>query len=396
MGVGKWLPLIGIAVGVFIFNMSEFMPIGLLTDIAEDFGVSESRVGLIISVYAWAVAILSLPVMLFLRKMEYRRMLLMCVLIFAVFQFLSGVSTDYYMLMASRIGVAVSHAIFWSIATPLAVRVVEPRYHKVAISAVATGTSIAMIVGLPLGRVIGIALGWRMTFISMALVAVFVLILLALVFPRIENPGTFTVKRVPEIFHNRVVVTIYFIVAITVTGHYAGYSYIEPFLQQVADMSDNLISITLSLFGVAGILGSVIFSRVYGRTRFSYIFLTIFLTGVSLLLLRLSAEYILTVVFVCSFWGLCITGFNVCLQNETMAASPGDATAIIMSLFSGIYNAGIAMGSLMGGIITDSAGVGDIGYFGGAAAILGSAIAGLVLIPYLKKGREALAKAPPS
>ena len=385
MGVMKWMPLAGLAVSVFIFNMSEFMPIGLLTGIADDFGVSESRVGIIISVYAWAVAILSLPLMLLLRKMEYRRMLLLCVLIFALFQFLSGVSQDYYMLMAARIGVAVSHSVFWSIAAPLAVRVVEPRYHNMAIGAIATGTSVAMIVGLPLGRVIGLALGWRMTFFTIAAVAVAVLILLAVVFPRLENPGTFTVARVPEIFRNKTVVTIYAMVAICVTGNYAAYSYIEPFMQQIAGMSDLMITISLSVFGVAGIVSSIIFSRVYGRTRFAYIFSTIFMSAAVLLALRLSAEFTVTAVFICALWGLFITGFNVCLQNEIIASSPDDATAITMSLFSGIYNAGIALGSLSGGFVTDGIGVGYIGYFGGAFVMVGALMAGLVLIPLLKK-----------
>ena len=77
MSPKNWLPLIGITISVFIFNMSEFMPIGLLTDISMDLGITESKAGMIISIYAWAVAILSLPIMLLLRKMEYRRMLLM-------------------------------------------------------------------------------------------------------------------------------------------------------------------------------------------------------------------------------------------------------------------------------------------------------------------------------
>ena len=72
MSPRQWLPLISIAICVFIVNMSEFMPIGLLTDIATDFEVSESSAGLLISIYAWAVAILSLPIMLVLRKMEFR------------------------------------------------------------------------------------------------------------------------------------------------------------------------------------------------------------------------------------------------------------------------------------------------------------------------------------
>ncbi|MBE6527247.1 MAG: MFS transporter [Thermoplasmata archaeon] len=385
MGVRGWLPLIGLSLSVFIFNMSEFMPIGLLTGISADFGVSESRVGLIISVYAWAVAILSLPVMLLLKKMEYRRMLLMCVLVFVVFQFLSGVSTGYYMLMAARIGVAVSHAVFWSIATPLAVSVVDPRYHNLAIGAIATGTSIAMIVGLPMGRVIGLALGWRMTFITMAVAAFAIFILLALVFPRRENPGTFTVKRLPEIFRNRIVVSIYAIIAISVTGYYTAYSYIEPFLQQVAGMSDMMITVSLAIFGVAGIVSSIIFSRIYAKTRFPYIFSCIFMSAAVLLVFRASAEMMFTAVLACAVWGLVVTAFNVCLQNEIMAYSVSDAVPVTMSLFSGIYNAGIASGSIVGGIVTDTVGVGDIGYVGGLFILVGSIIAGLVLIPLIKK-----------
>ena len=118
------------------------MPIGLLTDISIDLGISESKTGLIISIYAWAVAILSLPIMLALRKMQYRRMLLMCVTLFAGFQIMSGISNSYSMLVVSRLGVAVSHSIFWSIATPLAVRVVDQNYQKLALSMVAAGTSI--------------------------------------------------------------------------------------------------------------------------------------------------------------------------------------------------------------------------------------------------------------
>ncbi len=181
--------MFGIFVCVFVFNMSEFMPIGLLTGIADDLGVSESGAGMLISVYAWAVAILSLPIMLVLRRMQYRPMLLMCVAMFAAFQALSGFSSDYWMLMASRIGVAVAHSIFWSIASPLAVRVVEPGFQRLAISAVAMGTSVAMILGLPLGRVIGLALGWRMTFLFIAAISILVLLLLVAVFPRSPIPG---------------------------------------------------------------------------------------------------------------------------------------------------------------------------------------------------------------
>lgn len=376
----QWLPLISIAVCVFIVNMSEFMPIGLLTDIGTDFGVSESSAGLLISIYAWAVAILSLPIMLLLRRMEYRRMLLMCISLFAFFQIMSGMSNGYWMLMASRMGVAVSHSIFWSIATPLAVRVVPPEMQKLAIGTVATGTSLAMIAGLPLGRMIGLALGWRMTFVVIAVVSIVTLVMLLFVFPRTENPGTFTLSNLPELLHNKVLLGIYIMLAIYVTGYYTGYSYIEPFLYQVAGFSDMMVTVSLTVFGLAGIVGSVLFARLYDRTRFRFIMTALVGAAVCLLLLRPSVASAAMVILVCALWGVFATSFNVAFQNETMRASPPDATAISMSMFSGIFNVGIAMGSLIGGWVTDGASVGFIGYVGAAFIIVAAAFTALYLI----------------
>lgn len=120
----KWLPLVGMAFAAFVFNTSEFMPIGLLTDIASDLGVSEARAGMLISVYAWCVALLSLPLMLLVCQMEMKRLLLGIVALFIVSHVGSALATGYYTLMASRIGVACAHSIFWSIAAPIAVRTV--------------------------------------------------------------------------------------------------------------------------------------------------------------------------------------------------------------------------------------------------------------------------------
>ncbi len=371
----QWLPLIGLTLCVFVFNMSEFMPIGLLSDISADFGISEAQTGMIISIYAWAVAILSLPLMLLLRKMQYRMMLLMCVGLFAAFQFLAGVANSYWMLVFARLGVAVAHSIFWSIASPLAVRVVAPELQKLALSMIAAGTSIAMIIGLPLGRVIGLALGWRMSFIVIALASVAILMLLVAVFPKVDNPGTFTLRRLPDIFRNRVLVGIYVMLAIYVTGYYTGYSYIEPFLAQTAGMSETMITVALTVFGLAGIGGSVLFTKVYDRTRYRFIAMALIGSAVCLALLLPSTVSMVCVLAVCTMWGFFATSFNISFQNETLRASPSDATAISMSLFSGIFNVGIAMGSIIGGAVTDHGSVDHIGYVGSAFVIVATVIA---------------------
>ncbi len=381
----QWLPLIGLTLCVFVFNMSEFMPIGLLSDISADFGISEAQTGMIISIYAWAVAILSLPLMLLLRRMQYRMMLLMCVGLFAAFQFLAGVANSYWMLVFARLGVAVAHSIFWSIASPLAVRVVAPELQKLALSMIAAGTSIAMIIGLPLGRVIGLALGWRMSFIVIALASVAILMLLVAVFPKVDNPGTFTLRRLPDIFRNRVLVGIYVMLAIYVTGYYTGYSYIEPFLAQTAGMSETMITVALTVFGLAGIGGSALFTKVYDRTRYRFIAMALIGSAVCLALLLPSTVSMVCVLAVCTMWGFFATSFNISFQNETLRASPSDATAISMSLFSGIFNVGIAMGSIIGGAVTDHGSVDHIGFVGSAFVIVATIIALTYVIRMMRR-----------
>ena len=384
MSIRQWLPIAGIVISVFVFNMSEFMPIGLLTSISEDFGTSEATTGMIVSMYAWAVALLSLPIMLLARRIEYRKLLLASVGTFTLFQFISGMSVSYWMLMASRIGVAIGHSVFWSIAAMLAVKVIPNGNDKLAIGLVATGTSIAMIAGLPLGRVIGLIMGWRTTFFSIAAVSFLTMVLLALVFPRVDNPGTFTLKRVPDIFRNKVLVGIYILVATLVTGVYTCYSYIEPFLEYVADMSEGMITIALIVFGMAGILGSIIFSKFYASLKYRLMTLTLVSITASLALLLPSSSSPAGVVMVIILWGTSIACFNTIFQNEVLAATPGDAPAVAMSLFSGIYNLGIALGSMVGGAVTNHD-IGYIGYVGAAMALAGTLFTVFYLVRMIRR-----------
>ena len=166
MKLEQILSLLSLTFAAFIFNTSEFIPIGLLTDIRNDFGLTEQSVGMLISIYAWAVMLLSLPLMLMVSKLEMKRLMLGLLAFFTIFQVTSFLSTSFTMLVLSRVGVACTHAIFWSIVSPMAVRIVPDRFRSVALSMVVTGSSVAMILGMPLGRIIGLHVGWRMTFLS--------------------------------------------------------------------------------------------------------------------------------------------------------------------------------------------------------------------------------------
>lgn len=370
ISIRQRLSLVGLTAAAFIFNTSEFIPIGLLSDIATDFHTSEAHAGMLISAYAWVVMLLSLPLMLAASKMALRRLLLYTIVVFTIFQFLSAVSTGYYMLMAARIGVACSHAIFWSIASPIAVHVVSERYRATALGMIVTGTSIAMIFGLPLGRIVGLYIGWRMTFLCIGLFSLATLLYLVPMLPPITAGGRFSVSQLPILLKNKSVTRLYFVALLVATAYYTAYSFIEPFLKQVAAMPDDWITFTLMLFGGAGMLGSFIFTKLYSRNPHRFVLSTTIIVAICLLLLFPASRHIAIVMGLCVLWGACVTAFNVALQAEIIEKSPGNATAVSMSIFSGIFNLGIACGTMAGGAVCTWSSMAYIGVVGGVIATI--------------------------
>ena len=381
----SWLPLIGLTFAVFVFNTSEFMPIGLLTDIAFDLNISDTRAGLLISVYAWVVALMSLPLMILVSKMELKRLLLGITALFVVSHVISAIADGYYMFMLSRIGVACAHAIFWSIASPLAVRIVPNGRRALGLSTIATGSSVAMVIGLPLGRVIGLYIGWRMTFFCLGVIAAAIFVLIAMVFPRLESRGKFSVKKLPILLYNKVLVGVFVMSVLFATAHYTGYSYIEPFLGRIANMPQDVVTATLVFFGASGMLGSIAFSKYYMSNRYRFIFVVTFGTALSLILMQVAAFCMFTMILVCIFWGAMATAFNIAFQDNTIRFAPKEATSIAMSIFSGIFNLGIGCGAYIGGLVVSNTSVSYIGYAGGFIGILASLYCALRLFQNMRR-----------
>ena len=281
----QWLALVGLAVAAFVFNTSEFVPIGLLTDIGASFSLAEEGAAVMISVYAWGVMLMSLPLMVLASRVGLRRLMLGLLALFATGQFLCAVAPTFWLLVAARLVVAAAHSVFWAVVMVVASRVVDPRASSAAIGLVATGSSVAQIVGMPLGRAIGLALGWRMTFAAMGVASVATLAYLAVVFPSMGPGERFGLWQLPGLFRNRSLVALYVVAVFLAAGQFAAYSYVEPFLLRVAGLPARGVTLALSAFGCAGLLGSVLFSRLYDGNR--RVFLAASLLGESAVLLWL-------------------------------------------------------------------------------------------------------------
>lgn len=382
----KWLPLVILTVAGFTFNTSELIPIGLLSDIAADFGITEARAGLLITIYAWVVALLSLPLTLYFSRVNFRRLMLCIVAIFFVSHIGSVLAQGYWTLMASRIGVACAHSIFWSIAPPMAVAVTPGKSRATALSAMVAGGGIALVAGLPLGRVLGLVAGWRVTFAALGLLAGLIFIGLYLTLPSLpQNDASESRKNIlKDVLCCRPLLMIYIITAVIVTGHYTGYSYIEPFMYRVVHMQEQAITLTLSLFGVAGLLGSYIMSRYFPKYPRRIILSACFgMPVIMLLLLPVSWIHPGLLALLCILWGLAMTLYNIAFQNEIILFSPHNS-AVAMSIYSGIFNLGIGSGAFVGGIVCEHGSMENIGYIGGMIALSAAIYALFRFIPRMK------------
>lgn len=361
-----WLPVICLAFSAFVFNTTEFVPVGLLPSIAKSFDMDVAHTGLLITGYAWVVTIMSLPLTVLTATFERRKLLISLFLLFIMSHILCGMASSFTLLMIGRIGIACAHAIFWAITTPMAVRLApisDPRAKSKALAFIVTGSSLATVLGVPIGTIIGQQAGWRITFLCIGVVAFLVMLMLIKLLPLLPSNKAGSIKSVPVLFKRPALVIIYALTAITITGHFTAYTYITPFMTQIGEFSEQHVVFLLLVIGFAGIVGSVIFERFYNRFPFG-----IFVCGIVTLLLSLVLLYVstfshYTAIAVCFIWGCAIAMIGLCLQTKVLDVAP-DAADVAVSMYSGIFNIGIGGGALVGSIVLIHFGASAIGFVG--------------------------------
>ena len=364
-----WLRVVTLAIAAFIFNTTEFVPVGLLSDIASSFGMETAQVGIMLTIYAWVVAMMSLPFMLLTSQVERRKLLIALFVLFIASHVLSFLAWNFTVLVVSRIGIAFAHAIFWSITASLAIRLAPAGKRAQALSLLATGTALAMVLGLPIGRLVGQYFGWRTTYFVIGMGALITLLCLIKLLPKLPSEHSGSLKSLPLLFRRPALMSIYLLTVVVVTAHYTAYSYIEPFVQTVAGFSARFATVLLLILGTAGIVGSVLFGKLGNRHASLLVSGAIGLLLACLLLLLPASGSESNLAILSIFWGVAIMIIGLGMQVKVLALAP-DATDVAMSLFSGIFNIGIGAGALVGNQISLHLSMSAIGYLGAIPALV--------------------------
>ena len=372
------------SLSAFIFNTTEFVPVALLSDIALSFEMETATVGLMITVYAWMVFLGSLPLMLLTAKVERKQLLLSIFALFIVSHILSVAAWNFWVLLISRIGIALAHAIFWSITASLVIRVAPKDKKQQALGLLALGSSLAMILGLPLGRLIGQSLDWRSTFAVIGIIATLVMLLMWKLLPHLPSKNAGSLASIPVLMKRPLLVGIYLLVMIIISGHFTTYSYIEPFAIKVSQFAPEIATMMLFIFGLAGVVGSFLFGRLYAKNSRNFIACAMMLVMLPQLLLFPLKHFEIAIFLLVFLWGIGITSLSIALQMRVLQLAP-DATDVASAIYSGIYNVGIGAGALFGSIVIHQLGLEYIGLIGGGLGILALCWIGFITVKFVKK-----------
>ena len=374
----QWVSVCALAVGAFIFNTTEYIPIALLSDIGQSFGKPATEVGMMITVYAWIVALLSLPLMLMTKNIERRKLLLMLFALFALFHALSFFSWNFNILLLSRIGIALTHAVFWSITASLAVRLAPTGKTNQALGLLSTGTVLAMVLGIPLGRVVGQYFGWQLSFLLIGVCAAGVMLVLTKNLPALPSQNTGSLSSLPSLFKRRNLMLVYAMTVLIITAHFTAYSYIEPFVLQVGGFKAEQVTIVLSLYGLAGFAASYLFGKWFAKSQRLFMLGAVAVILLSALLLLPLSSFPYAVYALVFIWGVAIVIVSLGMVSKVLSFA-SDATDVANSIYSGLYNVGIGGGALLGHYVTTWFGLSNIGIAGALLAAAALAVCSLLV-----------------
>ncbi|MEC0694103.1 MFS transporter [Bacillus atrophaeus] len=355
------LALLALAVSAFAIGTTEFISVGLLPLIADDLHIPVTTAGLTVSLYALGVTF-GAPILTSLTsRMPRKTLLIWIMLIFIAGNTMAASATSIGVLLAARVISAFSHGVFMSIGSTIAADLVPAHKRASAISIMFTGLTVATVTGVPFGTFIGQQFGWRLAFIVIIAVGVIALVTNGILIPSDLRKGTRTTFRDQiKLVTNGRLLLLFIITALGYGGTFVVFTYLSPLLQEVTGFKEGTVAFILLIYGIAIAIGNMIGGKLSNRNPITALFYMFIVQAIVLLFLTFTAPFkiagLLTIIFMGFLAFMNVPGLQVyvvMLAERFVPSAVDVASAINIAAF----NAGIAIGSYLGGVITDSIGL---------------------------------------
>jgi multidrug resistance protein len=371
------LALLALAVSAFAIGTTEFISVGLLPLIAQDLNVTVTTAGLTVSLYALGVTF-GAPVLTSLTSSMSRKSLLLWIMIvFIVGNSIAACATSISLLLVGRIVSAFSHGVFMSIGSTIAADLVPENRRASAIAIMFTGLTVATVTGVPIGTFIGQQFGWRASFIVIVVVGIIAFIANSILVPSNLRKGNRTTFRdqITLITNGRLLL-LFIITALGYGGTFVVFTYLSPLLQEITGFTAGAVTIILLVYGIAIAIGNVIGGKVANRNPIRALFYMFIVQAIVLFILTFTAPFkiagLITIILMGLLAFMNVPGLQVYVVMLAERFVPS-AVDVASAMNIAAFNAGIAIGSYLGGVITESIGLIHTPWIG-ALMVLGAVI----------------------
>ncbi|MCX5195144.1 MFS transporter [Streptomyces sp. NBC_00249] len=344
-----WAAVAAVSLGIFCLITSELLPIGLLTPVGADLGVSDGTAGLMVTVPGIVAGFCAPLVTVGAARLDRRHVLCLLIALTAAANLAAALAPGFAVVLAARLLVGVGVGGFWALAGGLAARLVPARHVGRATALIFGGVPTASVLGVPAGTLLGELGGWRTAFAAVGLLGAATTAALFLLLPELPPARPVTFRELPALLRrNRGVRAGVAVTFLVVTGQFAAYTFVRPILRDVSGVDAGHVSTLLLGYGIAGVAGNFLAGpRDPRRTLLTVSSaLTVVLALIALLPGAVAGTALLLV------WGLVYGGVSVSLQSWMIKDAPRAAEAA-SSLMVAMFNFAIAAGALAGGLAVD-------------------------------------------
>jgi len=353
--------LLALAISAFAIGTTEFISVGLLPLIAQDLNISVTTAGLTVSLYALGVTF-GAPILTSITSTMPRKSLLLWIMvIFIIGNSIAAAATSIGVLLIARVISAFSHGIFMSIGSTIAADLVPENRRASAISIMFTGLTVATVTGVPFGTFIGNQFGWRIAFIVIVVIGILALFANTILVPSDLRKGNRTTfKDQIKLITNGRLLLIFIITALGYGGTFVVFTYLSPLLQNITGFKEGVVAVILLVYGIAIAIGNMVGGKLANQNPIKALFYMFIFQAIILFILYFTAPFKIVGLMTIFLMGLMafmnvpgLQVYVVILAERYVPTAVHVASAINIAAF----NVGIALGSFLGGLITDSIGL---------------------------------------
>ncbi|APV34883.1 MFS transporter [Acinetobacter soli] len=349
MSLKLWIALIVLSLSSFAIVTTELAPIGLLSALAHDLNQSEAITGLIVTGYGWVAAISALCSIVLLIRFPRKMVLMIMLLILAISNIIVAYSSSFNMIFSARIIGAIAHGSFWALIGAVAYSLVPKHQLGLATSIIFSGVSVASILGVPLASYLPQLSSWRLAFEFLGLLSFIVCILILLFVPKIPDQAPLASGFFKKVLQHSTLNRLFILTALIISSHFAAFTFIEPFLSQIAHLESGQITLLLLVFGFAGLIGNILAGKLIDRHLHTIILVSlVFISGSVFAFGYLGYQVTLSIaIVVLALWGVSIASIFVGLQTWVLKQTD-DLASAASAIYVAVFNASIGLGALIG------------------------------------------------